>query len=101
MSAELSPNEADTIYQMELPIAHRWKEKKNLDKVARMIAMDLSDFVEGHDDNLSMQVILVSKTKLGNLYRDTTTVVRADTSEVRGYTLSSRKRCCMYKMSEK
>ena len=97
MSAELSPNEADTIYQMELPIAHQWKEKKTLDKVARMIAMDLSDFVEGYDDNLSMQVILVSKSELGDLRRDTATVVRADTSEIQGYTSG---RCCMYRMSE-
>jgi len=101
MSAEIRSSESNTIYQIELPIARRWEENRTLDKVARMIAMDLSDFVEGHDENLSMQIILVSATELGDLYRDTTTVVRADTSEVKGYTLSSNHRCCMYKMSER
>ena len=100
MSANHRPTEADTIYQVEVPIAWRWRDSMGLKKVARMVAMDLSNFVaDGPDKNLAMQLILVSKTASGQLFRDTTTVV-TDTSEVQEYTLSSVDRCCMHHMSE-
>jgi hypothetical protein len=100
MSASHRPTEADTIYQVEVPIERRWGDSMGLKKVARMIAMDLSSFVaDGPDENLAMQLILVSRAKSGDLHRDSITVV-TDTSDIQSYTLSSVDRCCMYHMSE-
>jgi hypothetical protein len=99
VSTELTPTE-DTTYQVEVPIAQRWRDNRALKKVARMLAKDLSVFVDGYDNLLPMQVILVSESASGQLFRDTTTVV-TDTSEVQEYTLSSVYRCCMHRMSER
>lgn len=99
ISAELMPTEADTIFQIEVPIAGRWRDNKGLSQATRMLAMDLSNFVDGYADDRSIQLILVSRSESGHLHRDTSAVVRADTSDVRGYTYAYY-RCCMYRMSK-
>lgn len=97
VSRPVGPGGVDTIYRVELPIAHHWRDDVGLKRVGRMLAEDVSWFIGRHIRDPAVQVIFVSKDERGQVVRDTTLVV-ADTSNVQGYTYSVY-RCCMYTMS--